>query len=1538
MASRNCLRWVPHFRARPGRLPLVLAVAFAFLVGLGVHGGSSARAQGSAPIWPTFHHDNARTGLSPFNTAANNGTLLWEYKPGNPTDGSSVVWSSPVIGADGTVYFGGNALSGGNNPNLYALNPDGTLKWRFPLPSGIDSNPALGPDGTIYTTSSQGDYNLYAINPNGTLRWKHFLNNSIATGDIAVGPDGTVYVNAGPLQAVNPDGTAKWQFPPSGAVGGISGSPSIAPDGTIYIGYRSSGIYYVDYLEALNPDGSAKWATPSGGALLGTVAVGKDGTLYGGFTGSGGAQVVAFSATGTKLWSFSTGASNMGSPAIGPDGTIYDYSQDGNLYALNPDGSLKWAFRTTSGPAGSNSPKSSPAIGADGTIYFGDLNGQVVALNPDGSLHWSYPAGCTAVLSSPAIGADGTIYVGDGDPAYVTCGDLLALGSGGPHSLSSTTPTYISPSYGGNTGKVTVTAVGSGFAPGATATLSGGPTPIPGADVSVSLDGHLLKATFDLTGQPPGPRDFVVTNPRGGTMTIPGGFTVQSGGAANVQFNLFGPYYLRAGEGRTYYASATNTGSVNAPGLVGLIKIPSAIQVQSTLPVLTDADGTQTLIVTCSDTELGPSQVCTVPFRLNVPDTSTFAHHDFVLDWSSFVTGVPATASDPTTRIQTISFSSSSGAFHATQHLSSATTAGDVSLSVSPTGAPGLAVPQVTITDSNGTTAITYADDSSAGGVKGTLELADNIKDKYDTAQSIWQDEQAFKNHEATREQIKFLCDNHLLSNLDCQTENNLNDANLPLQVASNHIPDAASPLWKASGGDALTGVMNGAVDKRLWVQMQLGQEEALANYLSPFCKVEFSGCTDAHQLTESELIDLINRVRAVQQTRQGSLQIQSIVSGDPNDLSGTPGVGPERWVSGNQLLAYQVFFSNEPTASAPAQNVTITDQLDPARVDLSTASLGPISFGQHVVTPPPGATQYSAVVDLRPAQTLAVHIDAQINRSTGLITWSYKSIDPTTGQPPTDPTVGFLPADTSPPNGEGDVVFDVTPRAGLPTGTQITNQATVTFDVNAPISTGVWTNTIDTTPPSSHVAPLPAKESSTSFPVQWLGTDSGSGVMAYSVWVSDNGGPFTLWQKDTPNTSAIYAGVNGHSYAFYSIAADNVGNVEPAKTTAEASTTVTLVIDTTPPVITATVTGTLGDNGWYTSNVTVTWSVIDPESPISSSTGCETSTITADTAGTTLTCTATSAGGTASQTVTIKRDATPPTATAAPSPTPNANGWNNTDVSVSLAATDPAPGGAASGVKEVHYVVDGGPNVVTPGAAATIPLSAEGIHTISYYAVDNAGNRQAPGTLTVKIDKTPPEAYDRFDPVLRDVLVFGRDALSGTASAAIPPTSVSKVAWGKGNADGGNNQGKDQGSGTKDGDQGKADETGNAELRTYRIVDAAGNTLVLVEKVKREGKEVQAEIVSLQYNGGAMVTPPKNQQSFEWATNEDGSLKALKQKLETGRDKDKRQAEATYDAKKDQTTITVNAGGKDKDTHVVKPGLVLLRLATSGGGLLIEY
>src|SRR5207245_746305 len=100
--------------------------------------------------------------------------------------------------------------------------------------------------------------------------------------------------------------------------------------------------------------------------------------------------------------------------------------------------------------------------------------------------------------------------------------------------------------------------------------------------------------------------------------------------------------------------------------------------------------------------------------------------------------------------------------------------------------------------------------------------------------------------------------------------------------------------------------------------------------------------------------------------------------------------------------------------------------------------------------------------------------------------------------------------------------------------------------------------------------------------------------------------------------------------------------------------------------------------------------------------------------------------------------DSTPPATTAIATPTPNANGWNNSNVTVALSSVD-NPGG--SGVKQITIALNGAQpgSAVVPGDTTSVSLTVEGITTVTYFGTDNAGNQEAAKTLTLKIDKTPP-------------------------------------------------------------------------------------------------------------------------------------------------------------------------------------------------------
>jgi len=210
--------------------------------------------------------------------------------------------------------------------------------------------------------------------------------------------------------------------------------------------------------------------------------------------------------------------------------------------------------------------------------------------------------------------------------------------------------------------------------------------------------------------------------------------------------------------------------------------------------------------------------------------------------------------------------------------------------------------------------------------------------------------------------------------------------------------------------------------------------------------------------------------------SQEAQLTVNVVASQDPNDKSGPTGVGSSHYLVGSpgtpvlpyDILGYAITFENLTNATAPAQRVVITDQLDPTTMDVSSFQFGPIFFGSEVVTPPFDVNPYSDTV-------LSYNVDGniinvQINATNdlnsssptyGQVTWTIQALDPGTGLAPTNPEVGFLPPNTTPPEGQGMVTFTVNPLSSLVTGDLVTNSARIVFDQNGAITTGTWTNTI---------------------------------------------------------------------------------------------------------------------------------------------------------------------------------------------------------------------------------------------------------------------------------------------------------------------------------------------------------------------------------------------------------------------------------------------------------------------------------------------
>ena len=147
--------------------------------------------------------------------------------------------------------------------------------------------------------------------------------------------------------------------------------------------------------------------------------------------------------------------------------------------------------------------------------------------------------------------------------------------------------------------------------------------------------------------------------------------------------------------------------------------------------------------------------------------------------------------------------------------------------------------------------------------------------------------------------------------------------------------------------------------------------------------------------------------------------------------------------------------------------------------------------------------------------------------------------------------------------------------------------------------------------------------------------------------------------------------------------------------------------------------------------------------------------------------------------------DVTAPSTTATVAPTPNGDGWNKTNVTVTLDATDNAGGH----VKQIEYSLAGAQTLasqVVAGSTTSFPITAEGVTTVTYFAKDvsPAQNTETAHALPVKIDKTLPaisgmpgancKVWPVDNKMVSVATISASDALSGLGPDALSVTGTS--------------------------------------------------------------------------------------------------------------------------------------------------------------------
>ncbi len=361
-------------------------------------------ASANQPAKQMYQQDAQHSGRSTF-AGPSQANVLRRYDTSTPDNIPSDAvtprtdfQSSGVVGADGTFYIA-------DFPGvLYAIHDSPTasdqlqVAWRFhpPTSSSFHATPALNSDGSvIYLGFASGGFNapgaatLYALNtvangPTPQTLWTADLGATRVMASPTVGPDGTIYVGtaAGQLYAVGSDGHVKWT-----AMTGptVKSAPALGADGTVYHPTSDGKMY------AVTPQGQVKWSFDFGDHLGPTPLLTSSQQGPGGGGGGNG---------------IGTGAS----PTVGPDGTIYIGANNSNMYAVAPDGSLKWLFEAERELAGI---WTTPALSADGrTMYFGANKGGVYALNTaDGTRRWQFPV-YGSIYASSVLDSKGVLYTG----------------------------------------------------------------------------------------------------------------------------------------------------------------------------------------------------------------------------------------------------------------------------------------------------------------------------------------------------------------------------------------------------------------------------------------------------------------------------------------------------------------------------------------------------------------------------------------------------------------------------------------------------------------------------------------------------------------------------------------------------------------------------------------------------------------------------------------------------------------------------------------------------------------------------------------------------------------------------------------------------------------------------------------------------------------------------------------------------------------------------------------------------------------------
>lgn len=396
-------------------------------------------------FWPMFQHDNRHTGRSGFEASSSMG-FKWAYEMVAMDSNCFSTTNQSVIDSQGVIYFGvGQNNCGETNDwgTIFAVNPSGTLKWKFEGLSFPAFHISIGLDKTIYVSSANS---LYALDNNGVEKWEFIADSNISAPNLS--NDGFIYFTSySNIYCLDSNGIKQWISSGVFRGGSVPSGPAIGQDGTIYgvwTGFQNMSDEQRGYVFAYQKEnGLAKWQKPLQFSASSPL-VGENGDVYvmagtPGYFGNN-RQLYAFGADGASKWNSASQYGDIYTPVILENGNIaifdnwtavageswghYVWQPFSQITIFDPNGNILW----TSGPVESSSINKQPIIDGKGIFiipkilyeryspsiwsgwWYRQVKNILVGINADSGIEeWQIDLPDN-LLSFFALSEDGSIY------------------------------------------------------------------------------------------------------------------------------------------------------------------------------------------------------------------------------------------------------------------------------------------------------------------------------------------------------------------------------------------------------------------------------------------------------------------------------------------------------------------------------------------------------------------------------------------------------------------------------------------------------------------------------------------------------------------------------------------------------------------------------------------------------------------------------------------------------------------------------------------------------------------------------------------------------------------------------------------------------------------------------------------------------------------------------------------------------------------------------------------------------------------------